>query len=766
MSQRSVLSLVALSSFLAFHPRALADSTDDAAAAFAARDYAKVLKLLPRRLADDGAEANVLRARALLHLGRPAEALDSLEGVAKQLPHLADLVAFLHGEALLGTKAYLKAAESFHSAASLKGSRWVDLARERRAEALLHAGRPQASAAAYLELLKSYPTHPRRPALLVALAQARLAAGQRVEAAEGLQAVWLEHPSSAAAARAAEILQELRDKGVRPKPAELGELVGRIRKLRKTKRYEQVVAELRELRQRMPAAAVALDLQLVLTHRKAEQYAEGIALLESLTAAVTRRGAKGKPSLAYLRNLRIDLLCRAGRIDEGIALAKGALPENPKRRDVPRLTTFATLLGEHGRYAEGLGVLDQAAALLKNKKAFPAQRAWFAYRAGQHDRAIAGLQQLVKGKKRLAFSLYWQARAHARAGRTAQAEALYRQLLESHLREYYGIQARSRLVEAKKLRLEEQRCAETTATPTSDAEAQLEKLAEQYGALLPGLPRARSLWQMGMLEDARRELMLTALDFSWTVYRGRFRQYRMRPEVVRLWRGGPAPKPERTPKRDKLVRQQKAELRLALGAVTHAAGLSYFGWRFSPADPDPVRRSYPRAYPHLVAETSRRFDVDPNLIWAVMRTESVYKPDVISRVGAAGLMQFMAHTAERVAGELGLANYQPADVFNPATNLTMAGHYLRAVTAKFRGQVPLVAAAYNGGPHNVARWLKARGSTADMDEFIEEIPLDESKRYAKKIVRLMALYERAYCGKDDRTVSNTLDPSFSAYPGY
>ena len=149
-----------------------------------------------------------------------------------------------------------------------------------------------------------------------------------------------------------------------------------------------------------------------------------------------------------------------------------------------------------------------------------------------------------------------------------------------------------------------------------------------------------------------------------------------------------------------------------------------------------------------------------------MRTESVYRPDVISRVNAGGLMQLMPTTASRLAKELKLKHFEAEDVFRPEINLLLAGRYLQAVSRKLHGQVPLIAAAYNGGPHNVARWLDYRGKGAAMDEFIEEIPFAESKRYAKKIVRLVALYERTYCNKDDQVLPNALNTSYLPYPNF
>jgi soluble lytic murein transglycosylase len=129
-------------------------------------------------------------------------------------------------------------------------------------------------------------------------------------------------------------------------------------------------------------------------------------------------------------------------------------------------------------------------------------------------------------------------------------------------------------------------------------------------------------------------------------------------------------------------------------------------------------------------------------------------------------MQIMPVTARRLAAEMKLKNFDPHRLFVPEVNLDLAGWYLRAVFTKFRGQLMLVAASYNGGPHNVARWVDQRGRATDLDEFIEEIPFAESRRYAKKILRLVALYERVYCNKDDRVTTNVLDLRYGEHPSY
>ena len=265
---------------------------------------------------------------------------------------------------------------------------------------------------------------------------------------------------------------------------------------------------------------------------------------------------------------------------------------------------------------------------------------------------------------------------------------------------------------------------------------------------------------------AQRELRLASLSFANATHSRTPFAYRIRQRALRLWHGSPVRKPSWNGKRARKIRHHKDTLRTELAQLTYATGLGYFAWRFGSRHPDPTHNAYPRAFANLIQDTAKRYGLDANLLWAIMRTESVYRPDVVSSVNAAGLMQLMPNTARRLAEELNLPFFDPNDVFIPEINLLLAGKYLRAVSDKLSGQLPLIAAAYNGGPHNVARWLDYRGRHSAMDEFVEEIPFAQSRRYAKKVSRLVALYERVHCSKDDYTFDNALTVDYLPLPNY
>jgi len=155
---------------------------------------------------------------------------------------------------------------------------------------------------------------------------------------------------------------------------------------------------------------------------------------------------------------------------------------------------------------------------------------------------------------------------------------------------------------------------------------------------------------------------------------------------------------------------------------------------------------YPQAFLPIVQRVTKRFSVPQEWVWAIMRAESMYKPDVISPVGAKGLMQLMPFTANNLRKLAGQTSVDTSDLIVPDVNITLGTQYLARLQQKFKGQLPLVAAAYNAGPHRVESWLVNFGHL-ETDEFVEHIPFLETRNYVKKVVRHHTFYRRLY-GKD------------------
>lgn len=159
--------------------------------------------------------------------------------------------------------------------------------------------------------------------------------------------------------------------------------------------------------------------------------------------------------------------------------------------------------------------------------------------------------------------------------------------------------------------------------------------------------------------------------------------------------------------------------------------------------------AYPIAYGDSVYKYAKQFDIPSQLIWGIMRAESVYKKDVMSPVGAVGLMQLMPSTAQRVAGLMNEKLQDPRSLLEPEVNIKLGSRYLARLMRQFENNIPLVAASYNGGPHRVKSWLLSFGQI-DMDEFIEHIPFLETRNYVKRVISNYNLYYVLYGTKTNK----------------
>jgi soluble lytic murein transglycosylase-like protein len=91
-------------------------------------------------------------------------------------------------------------------------------------------------------------------------------------------------------------------------------------------------------------------------------------------------------------------------------------------------------------------------------------------------------------------------------------------------------------------------------------------------------------------------------------------------------------------------------------------------------------------YSTMIEATARQFNLYPELLHAVIRTESAYNASAVSTAGAVGLMQLMPQTAER---------YHVSDIWNPIDNLRGGAQYLRDLLDMFEHDLRLALAAYN-----------------------------------------------------------------------
>ncbi len=155
--------------------------------------------------------------------------------------------------------------------------------------------------------------------------------------------------------------------------------------------------------------------------------------------------------------------------------------------------------------------------------------------------------------------------------------------------------------------------------------------------------------------------------------------------------------------------------------------------------------AWPRAYRSALEPAAARHRVEPELVYAVMREESGYRPEILSAVGAHGLTQIMPETGKRLAKELGRTAFDPRELLQPATNLEFGAYYLSRLMERAGGRLSAAIASYNAGPGAVGRWLKRDGEMPD-DIWVESIPYRQTRTYVKRVMRSMRVY-RALSGE-------------------
>ena len=166
------------------------------------------------------------------------------------------------------------------------------------------------------------------------------------------------------------------------------------------------------------------------------------------------------------------------------------------------------------------------------------------------------------------------------------------------------------------------------------------------------------------------------------------------------------------------------------------------------------RMLYPLAYRDVVFSNAEKNKLDSLLMLALMLEESRYDPDAVSPAGAIGLTQIMPPTGKDIAKRLKIRPFATEMLLQPQLNIKMGTWYLGGLTSRFSDRLQkllagrnasqpessehsdiikiLALGSYNGGESRVRRWIGKYG-LEDIDEFVENIPIPETKRYIKKV---------------------------------
>jgi soluble lytic murein transglycosylase len=186
------------------------------------------------------------------------------------------------------------------------------------------------------------------------------------------------------------------------------------------------------------------------------------------------------------------------------------------------------------------------------------------------------------------------------------------------------------------------------------------------------------------------------------------------------------------------------------GNANHAVRYAEPLWKRVPGDyllelapRDSVELLYPAPYIDSLLEYAPPRGVDPRFVLSIMRQESRFRPEAKSVAAARGLLQFIPSTADSMAAQLALRDFKQDDLYNPRIAVLFGSQYMGNLFKQFPNMPQAVAASYNGGEDNVARWT-ARARSDDPDRYVLEIGFAQSKDYIYKVLANYRVYQTLY----------------------
>jgi soluble lytic murein transglycosylase len=293
--------------------------------------------------------------------------------------------------------------------------------------------------------------------------------------------------------------------------------------------------------------------------------------------------------------------------------------------------------------------------------------------AGDWQRAAAAIEAMPDALRSQPRWQYWQARASERLGEFGRARELYAAVLPTD--NWYAALSAARL--------------DRKVTP------HLQPLAlsdDDIARLAASAPFVRT-----------RELLLNGME----------------PEATAEWRAA----------LDALPPAQQAQ---AIGLAAR------WGWHHQAIASAAKQRIfndydllYPRPFDAEVHAASRRTGLPDELIYAIIRQESLFRADAGSSAGALGLMQLLPATARNTARKTGLPEPTRSQLLVPSINVPLGSAYLAGLLARFDGETALATAGYNAGPNAARRWLPPE--PLELDVWAENIPFNETRSYVQRV---------------------------------
>jgi soluble lytic murein transglycosylase len=480
---------------------------------------------------------------------------------------------------------------------------------------------------------------------------------------------------------------------------------------------------------------------LALSYQKSGNYNLAINNFQTLIAQYPGHRHWGD---AWLEEAKSYAL--AGKVEQAVALCRELVSKQPDHPQAPSaLWQAGQLLEENGDLATAAELYAELSQRYPQDTAAPAAllRAGLArYRLKAYDAAAQAWQRVIAGypeSEAYPAALFWLGKALLASGDEEAAQSTWRKAMAEAPLNFYGLRAALMLSSTTTSATPPAAIIDppAAAPPANDALARSQAEAwlrtwitstveGPYSALLPELEqsaafrRAEELRAVGLRTEALEEYE-TVRD-AWIE------------DLPTLYAMA-------------LAFGDRGASRLSIGCAERLIRLSPTGPARAPIYLQ--RLAYPTYFSDLVISEARAQKLDPMLLYALIRQESLFEPSAGSRAGARGLMQVIPDTGDYVAGLTGWDEYSHEDLWKPYVNVFFGAWYFAKMLKMFDGNLFAALAAYNAGPGNAIRWYQAVPD--DVDLLIEAIDLKETRYYVETVYEQYAMYTAIYSGVATKT---------------
>ncbi|MGI8836743.1 MAG: transglycosylase SLT domain-containing protein [Pyrinomonadaceae bacterium] len=685
-----------------------------------------------------------------------ADVLPSEEVIAQiesQFPRskAAALARIVRARIRMGKRDFAGAAELLNTNVVHDYSSLGDYALFMRADALEQAGNNGEARATYEQLVRDYPTSLRArdaalraagialqsrsgaavatllkdrlakddAAALLLSAKARAQAGDNAQALAAYRRIYFFAPASSESVEAAASIPQYSSS---LSPATQEEAITRADKLYAARRFSESAQAYADAFAKFPLTNnPQAQLRRGIAAANARKTADAISALNSVPTSAGETRAEALYNLA-------QTYARARQWEQARAVTQDLQRSFPNNSFTPRTLVSVGQIAEDAKNDADAAYFLRTAVNSYQGSIDVAQAqfdlAWMAHEAKNFSESSKQLTEhlayyAAKNTDNRGRAGYWAARDSERAGKLAEARALYNAMQGRYDANWYGYLAKQRLNAMLRSGVG------TVPVKTFPADSVVGRAIANLQTVTVAEETAGANEDKAIAKAS--ELTNAGLD-DWALG-----------ELAEV----SAPMPN-SPKINLAIaqvhRSQEDNVR-ALNVLKKSFP------DYSQMKPEEMTREqwdvfYPLAYWDIIVQESRARNLDPFQVAGLIRQETVFSPRLRSSAKAYGLMQLLIPTAVITARKYGVDRaISEESLYEPRLNIQLGTAYLRDQIDKF-GRIEYVAAAYNAGPHRVVQWQASL--PADIDEWDEAVPFKETRGYVQGVVRNRLQYERLY----------------------